>query len=158
MNTLYFKFEEDFVDDDVRCIPMIVRFKLDACGIKLKLAEWSKMTVEERNKLAESSCDTSEEVKTYGRFVQHLVRAHSNQEATSLAIDPAPAWAQLHEVPQVLQGKIAEFNISISLRQWKMLRPLQRFALIKLSAGGHEHKNLYKALHEFQLAGEHVFV
>ena len=47
---VYFNFEEDFVENNVRCIPMIVRFKLDACGIKLKLSEWSKMVIEERKK------------------------------------------------------------------------------------------------------------
>jgi len=31
----YFKFEEDFIEEDVRCIPMIVRFKMDLAGIKL---------------------------------------------------------------------------------------------------------------------------
>ena len=34
-----FVFEEDFVEENVRCIPMTVRFKMDAAGIKLKLAE-----------------------------------------------------------------------------------------------------------------------
>ncbi|WP_353849846.1 nitrate reductase associated protein, partial [Hydrotalea sp.] len=29
----YFQFEEDFVEENVRCIPMIVRFKMDAVGI-----------------------------------------------------------------------------------------------------------------------------
>ncbi|MEO6674638.1 MAG: nitrate reductase associated protein, partial [Ginsengibacter sp.] len=43
-----FKFEEDFVEEGVRCIPMVVRFKLDACGIKLKLSEWSTLIFEER--------------------------------------------------------------------------------------------------------------
>ena len=37
----YFNFEEDFVEKNIRCIPMIVRFKMDKAGIKLKLAEWS---------------------------------------------------------------------------------------------------------------------
>lgn len=156
MDTLYFKFEEDFVEDDVRCIPMIVRFKLDTCGIKLKLAEWSKMDVEDRNELAEKWCQSSEEIMAYRTFVQYLVRVRCHQEATPLAIDQDPTWAQLYEVPQLLQDKIAEFNTSISLRQWKALKPLQRFALIKLSAGGHEHKNLYEALCEFHLAGNRI--
>ena len=38
----YFDFEEDFVEKNIRCIPMIVRFKMDEAGIKLKLSEWSR--------------------------------------------------------------------------------------------------------------------
>lgn len=156
MDTLYFKFEEDFVEDGVRCIPMIVRYKLDACGIKLKLNEWSKMNLEDRNMLAETPCHSSEEIKTYRTLVLDVVRNRCHQEATPLAIDHDPLWAQLNNVPKLLQDKIAEFNIQISLEHWKTLKTLQRFTLIKLSAGGHEHKNLLKALEEFQVAGEHV--
>ena len=43
----YFYFEEDFVVDNVRCIPMIIRFKMDAAGIKLRLSEWSRFSVDE---------------------------------------------------------------------------------------------------------------
>jgi hypothetical protein len=52
----YFRFEEDFVEDNVRCIPMIARFKLDTCGVKLKLAEWSRMSVEERSSSVQNIC------------------------------------------------------------------------------------------------------
>jgi hypothetical protein len=46
VDTVYFAFENDFVDT-FRCIPMIVRYKLDTCGIKLKLPEWVKLSVDE---------------------------------------------------------------------------------------------------------------
>ena len=54
----YFNFEEDFVEENVRCIPMIVRFKMDKAGIKLKLAEWSKFKTEEKIELAVKNCNT----------------------------------------------------------------------------------------------------
>jgi len=60
---VYFKFEEDFVEENIRCIPMCVRFKLDACGIKLKLSEWSKMKFEERNLLCRLECNDSVEIR-----------------------------------------------------------------------------------------------
>ena len=53
----YFQFEKDFMEDGIRCIPMMVRFKLDACGIKLKLKEWSKFSPDEKNMLCEMDCD-----------------------------------------------------------------------------------------------------
>jgi len=52
----YFNFEEDFVEKNIRCIPMIVRFKMDRAGIKLKLDEWSKFSTAERIELGRKPC------------------------------------------------------------------------------------------------------
>lgn len=151
MNTEYFRFEEDFIEENVRCIPMIVRFKLDACGVKLKLAEWSKMTVAERSSLAESPCYTPEEVLAYKRYVRQLVRKYVGQDATELRIDDNPLWARLTEVPAMFQEKLNDHNVSVSLAQWQRLSALQRFALLKLSSGSHESRNFPAALKEFNL-------
>ncbi len=45
-----FAFENDFVAT-LRCIPMAVRFKLDRCGIKLTLRQWSRLTHSDRTDL-----------------------------------------------------------------------------------------------------------
>ena len=148
----YFKFEEDFVEDNVRCIPMIVRFKLDACGIKLKLSEWCKMSADQRTCLADLACDTTTEISTYREYLQQLIRALTNEDATELKVDHNPQWAQLTEVPMILIQKVNELNLSLSLSQWKGLTTLERFALVKLSAVSHENKNFPKAMREFNLA------
>lgn len=147
----YFKFEEDFIEESVRCIPMIVRFKLDTCGIKLKLMEWSKMTVRERNNLAEYPCYTKEEAGAYRRYVQEVVRLRAGQDATELAIENNPLWAKLTEIPGLFREKLKELNLSVTLTQWQELSALQRFALLKLSSPGHENKNFPRALKEFNL-------
>jgi hypothetical protein len=147
----YFSFEQDFVEENVRCIPMIVRFKLDACGIKLKLTEWAKMTVGERIALAESPCDTREEITLYKNYLQQLVLEHSGQEATELKIDESPLWAMLAEVPRLFLEKLKYYNVSVSVSQWQRLSTLQRFALLKLSSASHESKNFLKALRDFDL-------
>ena len=149
--TQYFDFEEDFVEDNVRCIPMIVRFKLDACCIKLKLAEWSKMNSYERDMLATLPCDTGDEVKRYGNYVEQVVNYRTGQPATPLASPVNTAWSILSAVPDMIKARLQEHQQEITLRQWQRLSPLQRFALFKLSSGGHEHKNFLKALMEFNL-------
>jgi len=148
----YFKFEEDFVEDNVRCIPMIVRFKLDACGIKLKLTEWSKMSTEQRIQLADLPCESAVEVAAYGEYLRQLIKSITRQDATDLKVDHNPGWAQLSDIPEILIEKAKELNLSLSLAQWKNLSTLQRFALMKLSAASHESKNFTKALREFNLA------
>jgi hypothetical protein len=147
----YFDFEEDFIEENIRCIPMLVRFKMDASGIKLKLAEWSKFTVEERIQLALQNCDTESEINTYHNFLSSLIKSHTGNNATQLAINPNPDWANLSTIPTLLNVKLMECNLSINILQWKNLSSLQRFALLKLSKESHESKNLPKALKEFGL-------
>lgn len=147
----YFNFEKDFVENNIRCIPMIVRFKLDACGVKLKLAEWSKMNGQEREILAGASCDTPTEILRYKHYLQHLVWLRTGQKATLLIIDENPPWSILSSIPDQLNDKLKEHDYNMSLLQWQRLSELQRFALVKLSRESHENKNFPKALREFNL-------
>ncbi|RYZ83151.1 MAG: hypothetical protein EOP04_20525, partial [Proteobacteria bacterium] len=59
----YFKFEEDFMEENVRCIPMVVRFKMDLAGIKLKLGEWGRFGTAERIELALLPVTSAQEIK-----------------------------------------------------------------------------------------------
>jgi len=152
VDTVYFEFEEDFVEDNVRCIPMIVRFKLDACGIKLKLHEWCKMNLGERKQLAEMACSTPHETMHYRRFLRQLVMKRTGATATDLPAETAPDWANTHALPAILLHKAAEFGWHTSLQQWRRISNLQRFVLLKLCKPGHENVNFPKAYTEFGLA------
>lgn len=147
----YFKFEEDFVEKNVRCIPMIVRFKMDAAGIKLKLAEWSKFSVDERIELAVKPCTTKKETEGYRTYLADLIKKYTRQEATYMEVEQFPVWANTDFVPGLLNDKAKEFGWTISTEQWKSLTELQRFALSKLYKEGHENKNFPKAIREFGL-------
>lgn len=148
----YFRFEEDFVEDNIRCIPMIVRFKLDACGIKLKLAQWSKFTARERKQLGDMPCVTAEQVSAYGSFLQGLIAARTGHAATLLEPDNDPAWANDDSILPDLQQQARQIGAEISLHQWRSLYLLQRFALLKLCRPGHENRNFPIAMKEFGLA------
>jgi hypothetical protein len=158
MNTLdepvtleYFRFEQDFVEDNIRCIPMIVRYKLDACGIKLKLREWSRLLPAEREVLAEMACTDSAEIARYRRYLQRLVWHRTGQHATPLAPIVDALWEYGKDVPETVVTALHEHDHQITFLQWNSLRVLQRFALIKLSSSAHEHMNFAKALLEFNL-------
>lgn len=147
----YFKFEEDFVEENVRCIPMIVRFKMDAAGIKLKLAEWSKFHPSERIQLALLPVSTQEQTDKYHQFLIGLITKYTGNQATTLAIDPLPDWGNLHQIPAMLKEKATELALQLSINHWRKLTNIQRFALLKLCRPGHENKNFPKALVEFGL-------
>lgn len=145
---VYFNFEADFVDA-LRCIPMQVRYKLDTCGVKLKLTHWHQFSREERQQLVDQPCDTDEAIAHYRTHLQALVTQHTGSPAGELPLDPAPPWLAGDRIPPAVQGKLDEVGKTMSLTQWQSLTPLQRFALIKLSRPGHENRNFVPALQEF---------
>lgn len=146
----FFKFERDFVDS-LRCIPMQVRYKLDSCGIKLKLSDWNQMTHAEREALVELPCATEQEIQFYQEYLQQLILERTGTLAAKLPIEPHPAWMDSTTIPASIQEKSQEMGITLTPHQWENLTPLQRFALIKLSRSGHENKNFPRAMAEFYL-------
>jgi hypothetical protein len=146
----FFEFETDFVDS-LRCIPMIVRFKLDTCGVKLKLNHWHNFNQIERESLVHKPCLTPQEIEEYRQHLQELVLFKTGEYAKELNIDPHPEWLDIEKIPIDLQEKAQEFDFQLNLSQWQNLTPLQRFVLIKLSRPSHENRNFLPALQEFNL-------
>jgi hypothetical protein len=130
---------------------MIVRFKLDTCGIKLKLAEWSRMSSIEKENLANFPCEMPGEIQEYRSYLEHVIYNSTGNNATNLPVVENPVWVRVDEIPYTITEKLREFNWSLSVQQWKSLSDLQRFALLKLSYPGHENKNFPKAMEEFGL-------
>jgi hypothetical protein len=144
----YFQFEADFVAT-LQCIPMLVRMKLDNCGVKLKLVHWNQFTQTEREALIDLPCTTPEERQTYREWLQSLIIAKTGEPAKELAIDPNPLWLNGTNIPDIVITKAQDHNLSLSVEQWSNLNPAQRFALIKLSRPSHENNNFIPALQEF---------
>ncbi|HZY79883.1 MAG TPA: nitrate reductase associated protein [Cyclobacteriaceae bacterium] len=148
---MYFKFESDFVEPGIKCIPMIVRFKLDACGIKLKLAEWSRMTIAERDFFSNAPCTSQDEIKEYRGKLQQLVLDRMGSPADEIPVEQYPLWSKTDQIPESVSNMFAAQGVTVTLHEWQLLDDLQRFALLKLSRPGHENKNFMKAVAEFGL-------
>lgn len=147
----YFQFEEEFMENNIRCIPMIIRFKMDMAGIKLKLSEWKKFSREERIELAFKKCDYENEAKQYHKHLAELIKKYTGRNPTSMEVNKTPAWKNFHSLPETLIEKLEELGWNLPISQWKCLTDLQRFALLKLCRPGHENKNFPKAMKEFNL-------
>ncbi|MEO1519181.1 MAG: nitrate reductase associated protein [Cyanobacteria bacterium J06633_2] len=145
-----FQFEADFVDS-LRCIPMVVRYKLDTCGVKLKLDHWNQFSTEEKQSLVDKLCEPGEPAIAYRDYVQTLVQTHTGSPAKELQIDPSPMWLDAGHIPEQVKEKADDCNLVIDRAQWAELQPLQRFALIKLSRPSHENRNFLPAAQEFEL-------
>jgi hypothetical protein len=146
-----FRFEADFAAD-LRCIPMIVRFKLDRIGIKLSLKQWARIGVANRRRLAALSCDTLREISDYRLTLVNLAAHHTAEPIVELKPDTDPCWADTRTVASpVIQQAGAASVASPTLAQWSTLSMLQRFALVKLARSNHDNHNFVPALREFGL-------
>ena len=134
-----FEFERDFAEG-MTCIPMAVRFKLDACGIKLSLKEWAKLTPQQRMELFGAPPPVFND----------RMRALA-PEAKSLEVDARPPWDDAGVVPVTVADKAREKGIALDVARWAALTPLQRFALCKLCRPKHDNENFVPACREFGL-------
>lgn len=146
---MFFQFEADFVES-LRCIPMAVRFRLDLCGVKLKLHQWNALSQGDRQQLLDLPCTDAAQIQAYHDFLHHLIRDRTGETATDLPVDPHPAW-DASQLPTAVVEKAAEQGVAVTLEQWRSLSPLQRFALVKLTRSSHENSNFGPALREFGL-------
>lgn len=150
-DTQMFAFEADFVST-LRCVPMAVRFKLDACGVKLTLRQWSRFTFEDREDLLRAPCETAAEIETYRTALVDLVALRSGEWAKPLAIAPCGQWEIVDQPARV----VTDYAVSLRVKppgraQWRALTRLQRFVLIKLTRDSHDNVNFLPAMVEFGL-------
>ena len=147
----YFQFEEEFMENNMRCIPMIIRFKMDMVGIKLKLSEWKKFSTEERIKLALMTCDFNEGSEQYARYLAGLIKKHTGRNPTNMEVSRTPAWKNFIQYREHLSKNLRSSIGTYQSFNGAYLTDLQRFALLKLCRPGHENKNFPKAMKEFGL-------
>jgi len=141
-----FSFEGDY-QTDLRCIPMLVRHRLDECGIKLSLKDWVKLGPQLRATVLTSA--VSKKLEKFADTVEDLVARRTGAPPTRMDIDPAPAWADTQKIPDEVAAKAVAEQVVITPAQWAGLAPLQRFALFKLSRSSHKNENFVPACREF---------
>lgn len=61
-------------EDDLTWIPRAVRHKLDLAGIRIHLADWQRMSPEERRELVALPCQSPDEVAVFRARTLELAR------------------------------------------------------------------------------------
>jgi hypothetical protein len=129
---------------------MAVRRKLDLAGIKLKLQHWNELNEAERAELL-AWADDHAAIEALRQHLLERSAALSAGQAKDLPRADAEPWQQATQIPDVLAASCAQLGLELPSGGWAELTELQRFALVKLSHPGHEHRNLPRALAEFGL-------
>lgn len=146
-----FAFESDFVVS-LRCIPMAVRFKLDRCGIKLSLRQWSRFTPADRRALLHAAISSDSEVDAYRDALVDVISARSDEPAKALATPPCRSWENGDHVPEVVTAYARSIGLPPpAAPDWARLTELQRFVLVKLTRDNHDNVNFAPAMLEFAL-------
>ncbi|MET0352029.1 MAG: nitrate reductase associated protein [Rhizobacter sp.] len=150
MEVQFFEFEAEFVRS-LRRVPMIVRFKMDQCGLKLPLRAWNLFDDSVRGRLVVLPTTSPTDTIRYRDFVVAALEA-ADLPVVTVDVEPLPAWMNRSAIPEPVVRKVR----SLALGEpepalWSNLNPLQRFALTKLTRGSNEHGKFLPALREFGL-------
>ncbi|MBX3539815.1 MAG: nitrate reductase associated protein [Chelatococcus sp.] len=144
-----FQFETDS-GGSMRCIPMAVRFKLDRCGVKLSLREWSRFSYDDRLLLSHKARQTREEARGHRTVLVELIETRVPEEAKDVAIAPAPIWADTTCMAEVVHNYAHTPGLAPpTQQQWASRTALQRFTSVRLTREGHGNENFVPAMREF---------
>jgi hypothetical protein len=140
---------EDGVHNNLGCVPMGVRRKLDRAGIKISLEQWQALGLGERLALCHLPVESEEERQALRVFTDEAIKAKSGQgvrilpEASRAAAEPPDhPPARLVEHARVL-------GVTLNQPAWDKLDVEERYALIKLGDALTASHNLAAALAEF---------
>lgn len=150
MDLTLFGFEYDFAGE-LKCIPMLTQLKLERCGIKLSLKQWSRFAFDDRHDLASMPCESPNDREVYTDLVVALIE-RSGDKPSRFHADVNPQWEQEIGPPaQVHNFAVGAGIAPPSPEAWARLSPAQRFVLIKLTRPGGTNTNLPLAMTEFGL-------
>ena len=145
---------ESALERTLAYIPICVRLKLDLCGLKISLAQWSGLPLAVREIVFEVNCETDPEIERLRRYLEYIVDAFGLGPLDSIRCD-RETWSIRSRVPSTVLAAIDAHGLApISAGGWAGLSDLQRFTLIKLTRQGHT-RNLSAALEEFGLHQRH---
>ncbi|WP_025601670.1 nitrate reductase associated protein [Burkholderia sp. WSM2230] len=151
---LLFNFEVES-SENFTYIPMSVRFNLDRFGLRISLAQWQMLPLEDRKLLARFPVDEDAEIEpNFDHALFEMLRTHANVEPEWFTPDEAPAWRNTDSVPESVgrQAKAAGLAAPSAAR-WAELDPFQRYVLTKLSRKQEINHDFIPAMKEFGAAG-----
>ncbi|MDE1179583.1 nitrate reductase associated protein [Paraburkholderia sp.] len=151
---LLFNFEVES-SENFTFIPMSVRFNLDRFGLRISLAQWQMLPLEDRKLLARFPVDDATDIEpNFDHALFEMLRTHANVEPEWFSPDEAPAWRNADAVPPGIANQAALAALTApGVAQWSRLSPFQRYVLAKLSRKPDANHDFIPAMREFGLAG-----
>ncbi len=143
-----FQFERAALGSDLEFIPLDVRYRLDIAGVKLSLAAWQSLDLEERVALCVRPVSTAAEVADFAARVERLATSHGH---TTSRIEPAPTprpWAGDNALAIVASRASEVAGRTLDHARWSALDDEQRYVLTKTAEQGKRAERFVEALDE----------
>ncbi|XUW88870.1 nitrate reductase associated protein [Burkholderia sp. M6-3] len=136
-------------------IPMSVRFNLDRFGLRISLAQWQMLPLEDRKLLARFPVEDDAEIEpNFDHALFEMLRTHANVEPEWFTPDEAPAWRNTDGVPESVLRQAKQAGLAApSAALWGQLDPFKRYVLAKLSRKQEINHDFIPAMKEFGAAG-----
>jgi hypothetical protein len=140
---------EDEIHQNLGCVPMAVRRKLDRAGIKISLVQWQALGYGERLALCHLPVASGEECEALRIFTDEAVTAQCGSGAKPLPeASRASAEPPDHPPARLVEHARAE-GFTLNQPAWDRMDGDERYALIKLGDIEKPSHNLPAALAEF---------
>ncbi|SAK83641.1 hypothetical protein AWB75_05432 [Caballeronia catudaia] len=149
-----FEFEVES-SDNLRFLPLAVRFNLDRFGMRITLDQWQQLPHADRVLLARFPVEDDAELeKNFDLALEEMMKTHANAAPEQIERDPEPVWAHADAVPEAVIRQSSLCGVSApSLDRWGALDRFQRYALAKLSRNTDKvNHDFLPAMREFGLA------
>ena len=138
-------------------IPLSIRYRLDACAIKLHLQQWQRLLVSEREQLMRMPFACADESSAWTVCLTALLQHRCGCLPDRLTDTALPDWQQLDDWPSVIIERCIELDIALpAVAAWRGLCAPDRHALFKLARSRHEYTLLAAALLELIGDVEHA--
>jgi hypothetical protein len=151
---LLFNFEIES-SENLKFIPMVVRFNLDRFGLRISLEQWQMLPHEDRALLARFPVEDDTAIEpNFDHALFEMMRTHANVEPEWFTPEDNPAWRDTAVVPENVLNQALLANLAApGAAQWAQLAPFQRYVLAKLSRKTASNHDFVPAMKEFGLAG-----
>ncbi len=140
--------------DNLRFIPLAVRFNMDRFSKRISLEQWQMLPYDDRVLLARFPLDDEAGLeKNFDLALDEMLKTHANAEPERVELDADPVWAHADAVPETVIRQSSLCGVSApSLSKWAKLDRFQRYALAKLSRNTDKiNQDFLPAMREFGL-------
>ncbi|MGO4332896.1 nitrate reductase associated protein [Cupriavidus sp. 2TAF22] len=138
--------------DNLKYVPMCLRFNLDFYGYTFSLLEWQALPVEAREALAGFPPATAGNAGDFASSLRDIMQKHLNKVPETFPPDAQAAWLQASKIPDSVLAQYALAELApITGEAWSGLSILKRYVLTKMSLRGVRNHCFVPALLEFGL-------
>jgi hypothetical protein len=142
-----FRFEDSFADD-LRFMPLSIRYRLDLAGLKLKLEDWLRIPVAARDRLLRMPAGDGEDIAAFKQEVLDIAASNGCRPPAAIGPLERAAWRGEAGIPEAVLAACAKMGRDAPREAWAGFTEFRRYALFKLACSEREPGAFAAALGE----------